>query len=225
MPRVIAHRGASKVERENSLEAFRTAARLGADAVELDVRRSADDALVVHHDPVLADGRVIRTVAAAELPAYVPSLTAALDACAGMWVNVEIKNDPEEPDFDPTDAIAVATVAALLHRGEPERWLISSFRREVIDRCRALAPEIRTAFLCVEPPAGIAASLSRAGHAALHPYYRFVTEELLAECHAEGVEVNVWTCDDPAWMERLAGWGIDGICTNLPDLARSVLSA
>lgn len=224
MPRVIAHRGASKVERENTLEAFRTAAQLGSDAVELDVRRTADDVLVIHHDAQLSDGSLIRSVAARALPEHVPTLGAALDACAGMWVNVEIKNDPAEADFDPTDAIAGATIAALVARGEPERWLISSFRRETIDRCRALAPEIRTAFLCVEPPAGVVRSLARGGHAALHPYYRFVTAELLAECHAEGVEVNVWTCDDPDWMRRLAEWGVDGICTNVPDLALRTLA-
>ena len=56
--------------------------------------------------PDLADGRAIVDVDAADLPAHVPDLDAALDACAGMWVNVEIKNDPHEPDFDPTDSIA-----------------------------------------------------------------------------------------------------------------------
>jgi glycerophosphoryl diester phosphodiesterase len=154
-----------------------------------------------------------------------PSLGAALDACAGMWVNVEIKNDPNEADFDPTDAIADATVAALVSRGDPHRWLISSFRREVIDRCRHLAPEIRTAFLCVEVPAGIARALEAAGHHALHPYYRNATEGVIAECHRHGVEVNVWTCDRPDDMRRLAAWGVDGICTNVPDVALATLAA
>ena len=223
MPRVIAHRGASKLERENTLQAFRTAAQLGSDAVELDVRKTVDDFLVIHHDPHLPDGRLIRATRVADLPEHVPSLAAALDACEGMWVNVEIKNDPSEPDFDPFDAIADATVAHLVERGAPERWLISAFRWEVIDRCRALAPEIRTAFLCERAPEGIARKLAVAGHAALHPWFGKVTEELIAACHAEGVQVNVWTCDDPTWMVRLAGWHVDGICTNVPDLALATL--
>ena len=45
-----------------------------------------------------------------DLPDYIPHLDAALDACEGMWVNVEIKNDPHEPDFDPTDSIADRTI-------------------------------------------------------------------------------------------------------------------
>ena len=103
MTLVIAHRGASRAERENTGAAFRRAGEMGADGIELDVRRTADDRLVVHHDPVLADGRTIRSTAATELPGHVPTLDAAIGACEGMFVNIEIKNDPDEPDFDPTD--------------------------------------------------------------------------------------------------------------------------
>ena len=80
----------AKAARENTIEAFALAGRLGADAVELDVRRTRDGLLVIHHDPTLSDGRVIARTDAAELPAHVPHLGAALDACAGLWVNVEI---------------------------------------------------------------------------------------------------------------------------------------
>ncbi|MEO7371451.1 MAG: glycerophosphodiester phosphodiesterase, partial [Ilumatobacteraceae bacterium] len=132
MTQVLAHRGASKAKRENTIEAFRTAGTMGSDGVELDVRRTADRRLVVHHDPLLPDGRAIVAVDAVELPAYIPGLDAALDACAGMWVNVEIKNDPTEPDFDPTDSIADHVVAALTERADDYRWLISSFRIETI---------------------------------------------------------------------------------------------
>lgn len=229
---VVAHRGASRAERENTVEAFRRAAVMGAHAVELDVRRTADGALVVHHDPQVRPtgsdaptGPVaINSLLQADLPSHVPTLAAALDACAGMWVNVEIKNDPSEPDFDPTDTIADETIAHLLARGDDQRWLISSFRMETIDRCRALAPHIRTAWLCGEPPAGVAQTLMKKGHLALHPWFGAVTSELIEECHAAGVQVNTWTCDDPAVMRQLIEWGIDGICTNLPDVALEVLA-
>ncbi|MFM9131198.1 MAG: glycerophosphodiester phosphodiesterase, partial [Actinomycetota bacterium] len=67
-PQIIAHRGASRAETENTLAAFRTAGRMGADAVELDVRRTLDGAMAVHHDDHLADGRNIVDLDAAELP-------------------------------------------------------------------------------------------------------------------------------------------------------------
>ncbi|HET9600676.1 MAG TPA: glycerophosphodiester phosphodiesterase, partial [Acidimicrobiales bacterium] len=83
------------------MAAFRRAAEIGADMVELDVRRSADGVLVVHHNADLADGRAVASTASRELPGTVPALDEALAACEGMTVNVEIKNDPDEPGFDP----------------------------------------------------------------------------------------------------------------------------
>ena len=56
---VIAHRGAPRLARENTVESFRAAVATGAGGIELDVRRTADGALVVHHDAVLDDGRTI----------------------------------------------------------------------------------------------------------------------------------------------------------------------
>lgn len=219
---VIAHRGASRAEQENTVAAFRAAATMGADAVELDVRRTADGVLVVHHNPHLDDGRLVAATRHGDLPAHVPTLAEALDACQGMWVNVEIKNDPEEPDFDPSESIADETIAHLVARDEDARWLISSFRMETVDRCRALAPTIRTAWLCVDIPEGVERTLVRRGHSALHPWFPSLDHETLRRCHAAGVEVNVWTCDDPERMSALYEWGIDGICTNVPDLALTV---
>lgn len=221
----MAHRGASRAEAENTVAAFRRAGEMGADAVELDVRRTADGVLVVHHNPHLADGRLIATTANRDLPASVPTLGEALDACEGMWVNVEIKNDPEEADFDPTESIADETVAHLLARGEDDRWLISCFRIETVDRCRELAPQIRTAWLCSVVPDGVVGLLQSRGHVALHPWVALLTQEVIEACHAGGLAVNTWTCDDPERMEQLIEWGIDGICTNVPDVALSVLAA
>jgi glycerophosphoryl diester phosphodiesterase len=222
MVQVIAHRGASRAARENTIEAFRTASQIGADAVELDVRRSLDGVLVVHHNPTLDDGRVLAQLVATELPDHVPTLSAALDACDGMWINVEIKNDATEPDFDPSDSIADDTVELLLQRGTDVRWLISSFRIETIDRCRAVAPSIRTALLTVDVPDGTVASLVDRGHVALHPWVGAVREADVRACHINGLQLNTWTCDDPARIGELIGWGVDGICTNVPDVAIDV---
>src|SRR3954468_3922079 len=99
-PTILAHRGASSSHRENTIDAFRASGPMGADWVELDVRRTADGALAVHHDAHLADGRAIVELAASDLPAHVPLLAEALAACAPMGVNVEIKNWPADIDFD-----------------------------------------------------------------------------------------------------------------------------
>lgn len=224
-PQVIAHRGASKAEPENTLAAFSAAGRLGADAVELDVRRTRDAVLVIHHDAHLPDGRLIMDVDAAELPDTVPGLAAALDACAGMWVNIEIKNYVDDPDHDPTQIVARGVMQELDRRGESHRWLISSFDMDTIDTCRAIDPTVRTAFLCIKPPEGVADLMVTKGHAAVHPWYGIVTPELIDACHAAGVQINVWTVDEPERLAQLATWGVDGLCTNVPDVALEVLAA
>jgi glycerophosphoryl diester phosphodiesterase len=224
MVEVLAHRGASKAAPANTIEAFHLAGEMGCDAVELDVRRTADGVLVVHHDPHVDDGRVIVGLRAVDLPAYVPHLHAALDACRGMWVNVEIKNDPVEPDFDPTDSIADQTIAALVERKEDDRWLVSSFRIETVDRCKGLAGDIRTAWLVNEVPDDVIATMVGRGHDALHPWVQRLRRSHIDVCHGAGIEVNTWTCDDPQRMVELIEWGIDGICTNVPDVAMAVIA-
>ncbi len=224
MVEVLAHRGACRAARENTVEAFHLAKTLGSDAVELDVRRTGDGVLVVHHDPHLPDGRAIVDVYAADLPGYIPGLGTAVDACEGMWVNVEIKNDPTEPDFDPTDAIADRTLAVLAERGGLDRWLISSFRLQTVDRCKALSPAIRTAWLVVEVPDDVISTMVAHGHEALHPWFATLHRSHIDACHGAGIEVNTWTCDDRRRMAELIEWGIDGICTNVPDVARDVIA-
>jgi glycerophosphoryl diester phosphodiesterase len=218
MTLVIAHRGASAAEPENTVAAFRRAVAMGADGVELDVRRTADDRLVVHHDPDLPDGRLIRATRLADLPSSVPELDHALDACAGTLVNIEIKNAPGEPDFDPTDWVAHRLAA--MHGRRRGAWLVSSFRAETVARVRHLSPRIRTAWLTLELDAEIVARA--VGHDAVHPWVHSLTREGLRSAHAAGLRVNTWTCDEPDRIAELIAWGVDGICTNVPDVAMAV---
>ena len=79
-PQIIAHRGASKAEKENTLSAFRRAGDMGSDAVELDVRRTKDGAMAVHHDQHLADGRNIMDLDADGLPSHVDRKSTRLNS-------------------------------------------------------------------------------------------------------------------------------------------------
>lgn len=223
--KVIGHRGAPRLARENTVAAFRAAAEVGADMVELDVRRTADGTLVVHHDAALSDARLIVESRRSDLPDWLPDLEAALAACEGMGVNIEIKNSPADPDFDPGDVVAqlVADVVARLRMHE--RVIVSSFNPQTVAASRAAG--MRTALL-VSPEFDAAAYIdltAAAGHAALHPFDTSVTRELIDDAHAAGLAVNVWTVDDPDRIRQLAAWGIDGICTNVPDVARAAISS
>ena len=224
-PLVYAHRGASAAAPENTVEAFSLARRLGADGVELDVRRSLDAALVLHHDAVLPDGRIVVETGRADLPASLPDLAQALDACADLIVNIEIKNLPHEPDFDPDRAVVDAVVALLEERGRRDRVLVSSFHLATVDRVKALDPEIGTGFLTFLDPSpleGVRYAVER-GHDAIHPHHATVDEHLMAAARDAGLLVNTWTVDDPERMRELAALGVDGIVTNVPDVARQVL--
>lgn len=223
MTQVIAHRGASKRAKENTLRAFCLAKSLGADWVELDVRRSQDGHMAIHHDPYLPDGSVICDTDSSLFPHDSVWLDAALDACAGMGVNIEIKNQPGEPDFDATETMAEAVVSLLHQRDDRDRVLISSFHLPTIDRVRALDASIGTAWLVESLHPDTLDTLVDHGHRVLHPWVKKVTSSLIADCHQRNIEVNTWTCDDPIRMAELIGWGIDGICTNVPDIARTVV--
>lgn len=230
-PLVLAHRGARRRAAENTLEAFAVARTLGADGVELDVRRTADGVLVLHHDPAPPDGPVLATVTHAEVTARfpsIPTLPEALDVTAGLLVNVEIKNLPWEPDFDADESVAGAVVDLVRGRGT-DRVLVSSFHLPTIDRVHERAPEIPTAFLfLVGTDLGSVVDLvAGRGHGALHPDVRALTgaagSDLVAAAHDRGLAVNVWTVNDPAEIARMADLGVDGIVTDVPDVALQVL--
>ena len=143
------------------MEAFRWAVELGADGIELDARRTREGVLVVHHDPFLADGRPIVETALRDLPEPRPTLGAALDACPGAAVNIEIKNSEVEPDFDP-DRPCGDRSARGAGRAGPDSgpWMISSFRLATVDRCRALAPEVPTDWLVIRLDEAVVSDIS-----------------------------------------------------------------
>lgn len=228
MTAVWAHRGASAVEPENTVAAFLAAVRMGADGIELDVRRTADGALAVHHDAVLPDGRAVVEVDGDKLPAAVPLLDAALDAAGDLVVNIELKNLDGEVDFDPYQHLATAVADLVGQRGRQARVVVSSFTLAAIDRVRAVDPTIPTGFLCVLPPDDDLAGRTvdrcrRSGYTALHPHHRGVTPRLVDLCRGAGLAVHTWTVDDPARVAALAALGVDAIVTNVPDVALHVL--
>ena len=225
---VIAHRGASALFAENTLDAFYGAIDQGADGVELDVRRTADDRLAVHHDDTLPDGTAIVDTAFEALPGSVPDLAGALDACAPLGVvNVEIKNWPDDRDFDRTERVARAVVDLLSERGELDdgRIRVSSFHLPTIDRVRELAPTLATGWLLgmVEAPHDLVARAEEHGHQAVHPHHVFVNEDLVRVAHDAGLAVNAWTCDEPERIRWLASLGVDAVITNTPAVALEAL--
>ncbi len=231
-PLVLAHRGARRRAPENTLEAYAVARDLGADGVELDVRRTRDGALVLHHDPGPAEGPVLATLDHAEIRERfpsIPTLAEALDVCAGLLVNIEIKNMPWEPDFDADERMVADVVALLRDRGGADRVLVSSFHLATVDGMHQRAPEVPTGvlFLAGLDLREVADLAADRGHVAVHPDVRALggpeVPEFVAHAHDRGLQVNVWTVNEPADMVRLADLGVDALVTDVPDVAMVAL--
>jgi glycerophosphoryl diester phosphodiesterase len=225
---VIGHRGASAAFEENTLAAFAGAIAQGADGIELDVRRTSDGGLALSHDDTLADGRVVVETPLAALPESITDLASALDVCQPLpVVNIEIKNWPDDKDFDATEQLAASVVALLEARGElaDGRNLISAFHLPTVDRVHELAPGLATAWLLglIEDVGALIDKAATRGHVAIHPHHAFVDEAMVTMAHAAGLAVNTWTCDDPDRIKWLADVGVDAVVTNVPDVALAAL--
>ncbi len=221
-PLVYAHRGASADHVENTLAAFNGAREQGSDWVELDVHLTSDGALVICHDGHYPDGRDVWSTPSSDRPEAVPLLDQALEACAGMGVNIEIK--VSRPDTEVAAAVVDAVVARR-RAGSDQPICISSFDEATLARVRDTDSSVDTAQLLfdlsVDPDA-----VDRAAHAGavgINPWDPFVDAALVERCAELGLTVTPWTVDDRDRIVQLASFGVDGIITNTHALARGYL--
>jgi glycerophosphoryl diester phosphodiesterase len=218
-PLVIAHRGASAAACENSLAAFRAADKLGADGVELDIHATTDGALVVHHDERIAGVHISAATRAEVRRQRLPNgeppplLEEALAAVGPrLRAYVEIKSLPANWD---------ARLFTVLDAGpNPTGYAVHSFDHRILARLGRIRPGLPRGVLTASYPVRPLVPLQDAGAVACWQDRALVDEELVATLHVAAAQLIVWTVDDPAEMVRFARLGVDGLCTNRPDLAR-----
>jgi glycerophosphoryl diester phosphodiesterase len=222
---VIAHRGASAREVENSLAAFRAAATLGADAIELDIHATRDGVLIVHHDEVIAGRHRIPRLTGEEARALrlangepVPTLAEALDAAGpGLRVFVEVKTLP--PEFD-------ARLFEALDRGpNPTGYAVHGFDHRIVRRLGLERPSLARGVLSSAYLIRPLAALADAGATTLWEERSMVDRSLAVALHDAGKQLITWTVDEPGEMRRVLEAGVDGLCTNHPELGREAVDA
>jgi glycerophosphoryl diester phosphodiesterase len=215
---VVAHRGASGYEPENTLRAVRRALEMGVDAVEVDVRLSRDGVPVVIHDETVdrtTNGRgLVRSMSVEELRRLdagkgerIPLLSEVLEEVKGRCaLFAELKEvDAAEP------ALKLVEAAGML-----DSVLFISFEQEALAAVKRLAPRSHVGLIYAKPSDGIVAA-KHLGCEFVLPHYRLATEKAVAFAHRMGLLVVAWTVDDAETAAELKRRGVDGIASNYPD--------
>ncbi len=237
-PVIFAHRGASGLYPENTLEAFRAAYRQGADGIELDVQLSLDNQLVVIHDAVLGrttDGQgFVRALTLQELkrlsagswlhPRFRSSRIPTLQEVFSFVQPTHLKVIIELKNFLTSQPALEEKVLDLIELYQLcDRVIISSFNFNSLLHIKRLAPSMKTGLLYVgslPKPWEIAIEFQTEQ---LHAPQSEITSKLLKEAHLRNQEVYAWTVNGPNRMKNLIRMGIDGLITNYPARARRML--
>lgn len=236
MVEIWAHRGSRVAAPENTMAAFRRAVTDGADGFELDVQLSKDGRLVVIHDETLdrtTNGHgLVKDHTFDELRALdasggrggfageqIPPLEEVLQlaASARLQVNVELKNS--EVAYP---GLEEKVLAAIDEAAMTERVVLSTFSQESVRRLTAMtAIQVGLLFDLNQLFIGPCRRAVALGATALHPPRRRTTRHLVERAHAAGLTVRVWTANDQRWVQRLVGYGVDGVFTDVPLVARA----
>jgi glycerophosphoryl diester phosphodiesterase len=223
-PHVIAHRGASGYEYENSRAAFRRAIMLDADGVELDVHATRDGTIVVHHDAELPGVGPIAQLTTEEARQVrirngetLPLLQEVLELIGDHDVWVEVKSLPSEHDQ--------ALLSVLDAGPAPQRYAVHSFDHRIVRRLGEARPELARGILLSAYLNETVAALRAVGATTLWQEWQLVDEALVKAVHAAGCRIHAWTVNEVGDLEHLVRLGVDGLCGNYPDRIRVALAA
>ncbi len=231
---VVAHRGFSGSAPENTLAAFQKAVEAGADAIELDVRLSADGEIVVIHDDALdrtTNGKgKVAAYSLLELKRLdagswfgtqfsgerIPTLKEVLELTKGRsLLNIELKSGG--PGSYAITDLADRSLQAVQQAGMLHQVLFSSFDPSGLERIQQRNPAIPTALVLNQLwtfPRDVTGGKS---FTMLNGRKSVVNSVNISRAHQEGIKIMVWTLNDEKEMEEFIALGVDGIITNYPD--------
>ena len=239
VPVVVAHRGDKAYAPENTLSAFKQALEKGADAVEFDVKLTADGHVIVLHDQTVdrttnGTGNVANITlsvlrdldASVQFPGQfpgerIPTLEEVLETVGRqLSMNIELTNYST-----PKDALVLKVAEIVKKHGMQSQVLFSSFFARNLQKVRLLLPEVPRGLLTLP---GLIGSWGRTigwrgDYAALNPYITDVNDRLVTRIHSAGKRVNVWTVTNEVEIRRMIDLGVDGMITDDPGLVLSIL--
>ena len=241
-PVIFAHRGASAHAPENTLAAFELAFTQQADAIELDVKLSADEQVVVIHDPTVdrttnGKGRV-QDLALAELKRLdcgsffsgnytaekIPTLEEVFESVGKrIFINIELTNYKT-----PRDNLSEVVCMLVKKHQMQKRIIFSSFHASNLSKARSYLPDVPRGLLAMDGLQGVWArsfGFTFGKYDALHPNLKDITQQEINRVHRLKRRVHVWTVNEEQDMRRLFNWGVDGIFTDDPQLALKTRAA
>lgn len=237
---IFAHRGASKAAPENTMSAFKKAIEMGAGGIELDTHLTSDGYLVVNHDDILGrtcngEGPImqhdLKYLRGLDFGGWfleefageqIPLLSDVFELLNGkdIILNVEIKATPGYY----IEGIEHEVAKMIKSFNFTEKTIVSSFNHYVLVNLKRKNPEITTAPLYGDGVfAYIGEYAKTIGAGAIHPIFRSVTPEVIESCREHNIKINSWTIDNDSDITLAKKMGVDGIITNVPDKALSLL--
>ncbi len=226
-PLVIGHRGAMGHETENTLASIQKAMDLGVDMIEIDVFKIKSGEIVVFHDEnverlsngagnieeyYITDLKLLTLEGNHKIPDLQQVLRLIDNKVA---LNIELKGD------DTADRVNFITDFYINKRGwSPENFVISSFKWDELRRMRELNPTIKIAVLTEEDPLKAIDVAKELNAVAINPNFRTLTQENTEKIQNEGLKVYTWTVNEPADIQKMKEFGVDGIITNYPERVR-----
>ncbi|MEM2768370.1 MAG: glycerophosphodiester phosphodiesterase [Candidatus Pacearchaeota archaeon] len=211
---IVAHRGASAYELENTLEAFKKAIDLGAKFIECDVRKSKDNELVVIHDSSLQRlwrrAEYVNELNADELKNFkIPKLSEVIDLIK-KYKDVKLLIEIKE------EGIEEKLIDLLKKKHFLRKAIIVSFFEKSLEKIKQIS-NVKTGFIFSVRLDAIEVALKLKPNFII-PRYDVITKELIKIAHKNKMKVIAWTINDKNTALKLIKIGVDGIATDKPDL-------
>lgn len=213
----VGHRGARGYETENTLTSFQKAIKLGANAIELDVRATADGVPVVFHDEDLkrvfgietalntCNFKTLQNITNGKIPSLQEAL--AFIGSKVLKIVIELKEVGIED--------SVLDVAKKLNMSK--RVIIASFHEEAVRAVRVLDSSIETGLIYAKHKNPVAAALELKAQY-LIALYKLTHTKNIESAHKHGLKIIVWTINTKEEADAFKAKGVDGIASDIPDI-------